>query len=238
MRPLTVVTLLALSIATQFACASLPRDPKETLRQLQSRPLRVGLVEHPPWVVRTNDEPAGVEVDLIRNFAAQLGTSPDWHWGGEQEQMEALEHYQLDVVLGGFTDETPWSKYVGITRPYFEETYRLATPQGSQLQNLKGAEIWVEQGEAVAAKLEKKGARVVRVDDLTKANGPIAAPDWEIERLGLANTNEELDSFNHVLAVPPGENGFLKRLDEFLHTKRFEIKNLLQQQMMKNEVSR
>ena len=231
MRPLFLISLLALSVVAHLGCASLPRDPKETLRQLQSRPLRVGLVEHPPWVVRTNDEPAGVEVDLIRNFAAQLGTTPDWHWGGEQEQMEALEHYQLDVVLGGFTDETPWSKYVGITRPYFEETYRVATPQGSQLQNLKGAEIWVEQGEAVAAKLEKKGARVVRVDDLTRANGAVAAPDWQIEQMGLANTNQELDSFKHVLAVPPGENGFLKRLDEFLYTKRFEVRNLLQQQM-------
>jgi polar amino acid transport system substrate-binding protein len=224
---------MALSVVTHFGCASLPRDPKETLRQLQSRPIRVGLVEHPPWVMRTNDEPAGVEVDLMRNFAAQLGTTPDWHWGGEQEQMEALEHYQLDVVLGGFTDETPWSKYVGITRPYFEETYRVATPQGSQLQNLKGAEVWVEQGAAVGAKLEKKGARVVRVDDLARANGAVAAPDWQIEQMGLANTNQELDSFKHVLAVPPGENGFLKRLDEFLYTKRFEIRNLLQHQIAK-----
>ena len=233
MRPLFLISLLVLSVVAQFGCASLPRDPKETLRQLQSRPIRVGLVEHPPWVVRTNDEPAGVEVDLIRNFASQLGTTPDWHWGGEQEQMEALEHYQLDVVLGGLTDETPWRKYVGITRPYFEETYRVATPQGSQLQNLKGAEVWVEQGEAVGAKLEKKGARVVRVDDLTRANGAVAAPDWQIEQMGLAGTNQELDSFKHVLAVPPGENGFLKRLDEFLYTKRFEVKNLLQQQIAK-----
>ena len=198
---------------------------------MQSRPIRVGLVEHPPWVIKTNNEPAGVEVELIRNFASQLGATPDWHWGGEQEQLEALEHYQLDLVLGGFTDETPWSKYVGLTRPDFEESYRVATPPGSQLQNLKGAQISVEQGEAVAAKLEKKGARVVRVDDVKRASGAIAAPDWQIEQLGLASSNENLDSFKHVLAVPPGENALLKRLDEFLHTKRFEIKNLLQQQM-------
>jgi hypothetical protein len=33
--------------------------------------------------------------------------------------------------------------------------------------------------------------------------------------------------------VPPGENALVKRLDEFLYKKRFELKNLLQQQMAK-----
>lgn len=159
LRRLILITFLLFT----FACTNLPRDPKETLRQLQSRPLRVGLVEHPPWVVRTGSEPAGAEVDLIRNFASQLGTTADWHWGGEQEQLEALEHYQLDVVIGGLTDQTPWSKYVGLTSPYFEESSKL----------------------------------------------------------------------KHVIAVPPGENGFIKRLDEFLFTKRFEVEALLQRGSMK-----
>jgi len=44
--------------------------------------MRVGLVEHPPWVVRTNGEPRGVEVELVRQFANGLGTTPEWHWGG------------------------------------------------------------------------------------------------------------------------------------------------------------
>ena len=29
--------------------------------------------------------------------------------------------------------------------------------------------------------------------------------------------NEELESLKHVIAVPPGENAFVKRLDEFLY---------------------
>lgn len=200
--------------------------------------MRVGLVEHPPWVVRTSGDPAGVEVELIRNFASQLGTTPEWHWGGEQEQMEALEHYQLDAVIGGVTDRTPWSKYIGLTSPYFEETYRVGIPASSELQNIKGAEVSVQRGEAVAAKLEKKGARVVRLDDLAQANGPVAAPDWQLEQMNLKGTNHELDSAKHVIAVPPGENALVKRLDEFLYNKRSEIKTLLQQEVAKNEVSR
>jgi len=225
-----LITFLALSV---FGCATLPRDPKETLRQIHARPMRVGLVEHPPWVVRTNGEPAGVEVDLIRNFASELGTTPDWHWGGEQEQLEALQHYQLDVVIGGLTDRTPWSKYVGFTSPYFKETYHVALPPGSQLQNIKGTEVSVEKGDPVAAEVESKGARVVRVDDSSNVNGPVAAADWKLEQMSFTVTNEELDSLQHVIAVPPGENALVKRLDEFLYTKRFEMKGLLQQQVAK-----
>ena len=232
MRRSALITLL-LGLSLSFSCTNLPRDPKQTLQQLQSRPIRVGLVEHPPWVIRNGAEPAGVEVDLIRNFASQLGTTADWHWGGEQEQLEALQHYQLDLVIGGLTDQTPWSKYVGLTSPYFEETYRVAIPATSQLQNIKGAEITVEKGDAVAATLEKKGARVVRVDELTQVNGPVAAPEWQLEQMNLKSMNEELASLNHVIAVPPGENALLKRLDEFLYQKRFEMKNLLQQQVAK-----
>ena len=110
------VITLAVILCLTAACSNLPRDPKETLRTVQTRPMRVGLVEHAPWVIRTTGEPAGVEVDLVRQFAAALGTTPEWNWGGEQEQLEALEEYQLDLVIGGFTDRTPWRKYVGLTR--------------------------------------------------------------------------------------------------------------------------
>jgi len=229
LQRLILITFLLLN----FACSNLPRDPKETLRQLQSRPIRVGVVERPPWVVRTSGEPAGVEADLLRNFASQLGTKIEWQSGGEQEQLEALEHYQLDIVIGGLTDRTPWSKYVGLTSSYFEETYRIGVPASSQFQKIDGAEVAVHKGEAVAAELKKKGARVIQLDDLAQATGPVAAPDWRLEQMGLSSTSEELDSVKHVFAVPPGENALVKRLDEFLFTKRFEIKNLLQREVSK-----
>ncbi|MDQ3818808.1 MAG: transporter substrate-binding domain-containing protein [Acidobacteriota bacterium] len=153
-RPLLILLILSASLAS---CSSLPRDPKKTLQHVEeSKRLRVGLVEHPPWVVRTEGEPAGVEVELVRRFAAELGATPDWGWGGEQEQMEALEHYKLDLLIGGFTKETAWKSYVGLTSPYTDQ--------------------------------------------------------------------------DQVMAVPPGENGFIKRLDEFLYRQRGEVKGLLQQE--------
>src|SRR5436189_5917812 len=109
------------------SCNNLPRDPNRTLSQLQSRPLRVGVVENYPWVIKTDDEPAGIEVNLVHDFATRQGATVEWIWGSEQQQLEALEHYQLDMVIGGFTDDSPWRKYVGFTSPYFEERYVVGT---------------------------------------------------------------------------------------------------------------
>jgi ABC-type amino acid transport substrate-binding protein len=169
-RPPLLIFLSCL-LASLISCSNLPRDPKQTLRRVQTQPMRVGLVEHPPWVIRTNGEPRGAEVELVRQFASGLGTTPEWHWGGAQEQMEALENYGLDLVIGGFTSRSPWKDYVGFTAPYFEET---------------------------------------------------------IER----------DRVKHVIATPPGENGFIKRLDEFLHQKRPSLVSLLQQEASQNEIAR
>src|SRR6476620_7058042 len=106
--------------ATAAGCAGLPRDPEETLDRVRGGKLRVGLVEHPPWVVRTAGEPAGVEPELVRRLAAELGATPEWHWGGE-EQLEALEHYHLDLLVGGITKNTPWKNRIGLAGPYHED---------------------------------------------------------------------------------------------------------------------
>jgi polar amino acid transport system substrate-binding protein len=224
--------LLIAVIFCSSGCSNLPRDPKETLRSVQGGRLRVGLVEHSPWVVRTEGEPAGAEIELARQFAQELGAKPEWYWGSEQQHMEALEHYELDLVLGGLTDETPWSKHVGLTSPYFEERIEVGVPRPTPPpKSLKGVQVAVKRGEAAASYLERNGALPVRVDDLAQTSGPVAAPDWQLEQLGFTATEVELHKENHVWAVPPGENGWIKRLDVFLSQRRTQVKALLQQEV-------
>jgi polar amino acid transport system substrate-binding protein len=226
--PVRMVAALVLC-ALGVACGGLPRDPEGTLRRVQGGRLRVGLVEHPPWVVRTPGEPAGAEVELVRRFAAELNATPEWHWGGEQRQMEALERFELDLLVGGVTKSTPWSKYVGLTGPYFEETYAVGFPaSAAPAKELKGLSVAVREGDPVAYYLAKEDAVPVRVSDLKGAGGPVAAPAWELERMGLVPSATELHSEKHVMAVAPGENGFLKRLEEFLSRERPGVKELLQ----------
>jgi polar amino acid transport system substrate-binding protein len=226
----SLLLLFALSF-TAASCSDLPRDPQRTLRRVQGGRLRVGLVEHPPWIVRTEGEPAGAEVELVREFARELGATPEWRWGGEQQHMEALEEYQLDLVVGGITSETPWSKYVGLTSPYFESRFAVGVPASQPPpQSVKGIQITVRNGDAAAGYLKSKGAVVIFAEDLTSASGAVAAPDWQLERLGLAPTDVELHTEKHVMAVPPGENAMIKRLDEFLSRERGRVKGLLQQE--------
>jgi polar amino acid transport system substrate-binding protein len=214
------------------SCSNLPRDPKQTLRRVQSvGRLRVGLVEQPPWVLRAEGEPAGAEVELVREFARELGATPEWHWGGEGQHMEALEQYQLDLVIGGLTNDTPWSKYVGLTSPYFESRIVVGIPHfAPALKSVKGVQVAARRGDAVAGYLESKGAVTVLVDNLSQAGGgAVAAPDWQLEQMDLTRTEIELHTEKHVMAAPPGENGFIKRLDEFLYGRRAQVKGLLQQ---------
>jgi polar amino acid transport system substrate-binding protein len=149
-------SLGAILLLAAFLCGcgeeGFPRDAKGTLQRVRGGTMRVGLVENPPWVVRQGDEPAGIEPELVRQFAAELRATPEWHWGGEQAQMEALEKYELDLLLGGITRKTPWKSDVGLTSGYFEE---------------------------------------------------------------------------HAFATAPGENGWIKKLDEFLHRHQGEIERSL-----------
>ncbi|HKG58903.1 MAG TPA: transporter substrate-binding domain-containing protein [Pyrinomonadaceae bacterium] len=231
------LVLLSCVLGAIISCSNLPRDPKQTLRRVQTQPMRVGLIEHPPWVIRANGEPRGVEVELVRQFANELGTTPEWHWGGAQQQMEALEHYGLDLVIGGFTSRSPWKDYVGFTAPYFEESIRVAAPPGTSVKTVKGVQVIAEDDWA-ASLLQEEGATVIRVNQIQSVTGPVAAADWRLQTLNVTNTDIELDRVKHVMAAPPGENGFIKRLDEFLHQKRPSLVSMLQQEASQNEIAR
>ncbi len=212
-------------------CGNLPRDPEHTLQRVQTQKhVRVGLVENPPWVIHGSGGPDGAEVRLVRRLAESLGAAPDWYWGGEQQHMEALRHFELDLVIGGLDAATPWAKTVGLTRPYFTERISVAVPPGVPLpDSLKALSVAGSAGEEAAAYLRKKDARPVRVADLTHVSGPAAGPEWQLRKLGMTLTGFHLLEKKHVIAAPPGENGWLKRIQEFLAAHQGEVPTLLQQ---------
>jgi polar amino acid transport system substrate-binding protein len=217
------------------AACGVPRDPEHTFdRVRQYRQVRVGLSENPPWVIRSAGEPGGAEVILVRQFAAAIGAAPVWVWGAEQQHMQSLKRFELDIAIAGFDSSTPWKKTVGFTRPWFEERIVIGVPPSMQApESLEGTRVAVRTGDAAAAVLLGRHADAVRVPELSRALGPIAAPDWRIEQFGFRATKFRLMTLQHVMAVPPGENGWLKRLEEFLFQRQSEIRGLLQQQMGK-----
>lgn len=101
---------------------SVPSDPHGTLAEVQNGTIRVGLTENPPWVELdgAGDVPAGSEPELITEFAETHGATIEWSVGSEAVLASALERGELDIVLGGFLDDTPWIEKAAATRPYTE----------------------------------------------------------------------------------------------------------------------
>ena len=229
-----VEAAVAAAVLAAAGCTALPKDPEKTLERVQQRHvLRVGLVESPPWVLRASGgpggDPGGAEVQLVRQFAASLGATPEWIWGGEQEHLQALERYQLDLVVGGLDASTPWQKKIGVTRPYFVEKIVVGFPKHSGVPgSLNGVKVAVENGDISGAFLAKKHAIPVQVGTVSKVTGPIAGPVWRLERIGFKPTGFDLFERKHVMAVPPGENAILKRLGDFLQSQKSSVTPLLQ----------
>jgi hypothetical protein len=148
-----------------------------------------------------------------------------------QQHMEALKIYELELAIGGFDSKSPWKKEVGLTRPYFEERFTVGVPATMRRpDSIRGLTVQAKAGEPTAGYVLKKGGSAQRIDTVTQINGPFAGPDWQLEKLGLIVTPLQLHKTDHVVATPPGENGWIKRLEEFLFSNNSSLKGLLQQE--------
>jgi len=111
----------AAGVAVVLTGCAIPVDPEGTLDKARGGVLHVGATESTGWVSLSDDSaPSGLETDLIREFAEQQDADIEWTAGSEYELIGDLEHGRLDVVIGGFADDTPWSDRAAITRPYTE----------------------------------------------------------------------------------------------------------------------
>ena len=230
MRNRTRVLITAFAVST--AACGIPRDPEGTLARVQGGVVRVGVVHSPPWAsLAASGGAQGVEPHLVRALAAELGARVEWVPGGESELLAALEHRKLDLVIGGLSDASPWKPKLGLTRPYYTDTLAVGAAPGSPAPaSLDGARVGVEQDRVGAAELEGRGARPVPVADLARFPGPVAAPVWRLEQLGREPSRELLSQEKRVFAAAPGENGWLVRVERFLHARRDSIPALVRRE--------
>ncbi|HEX8320190.1 substrate-binding periplasmic protein [Longimicrobium sp.] len=221
------------ALLAALACAScgVPRDPGGTLERVRHGTLRVGIIASAPWVVPTGGEPRGVEVRLARDFARELGASVRWVPGTEAELMEALEHSDVDVVIGGLDSRSPWKARAALTRPYHTTRWRVGVrPSAAPPGELTGVRVAVRPGDPATPELRRRGAVPVPAAEPGRAAGPAAGPDWLLPRWGLRETGPVLRERHHVMAVPPGENGFLVRLERFLRERGGEAGRLAREE--------
>lgn len=124
MRTALTCAAVAASLALT-GCTGIPKDPDGTLDRVeQSHILRVGASPSEGRVTLTTPDapPTGPEPDLASEFATTLGATVQWRSGGEEELVTAMEAGELDLLIGGLTDATPWTKRVSVTRSYATTT--------------------------------------------------------------------------------------------------------------------
>lgn len=115
---------LVLLVFLLTACGiQIPADPHGTLDRARDGVLRVGVTENHPWVeLDETAAPAGIEPMMVSGFADQLGSRIEWRIASEAVLLDALERGELDIVAGGFLEDTPWEEKGAVTRPYSETT--------------------------------------------------------------------------------------------------------------------
>jgi polar amino acid transport system substrate-binding protein len=231
-RRVLVVCLLAIPIA---GC-ELPAAPEGTLDRVRGGVMRVGVTPAEPWVkLPASGPPAGVEVELVKAFADELGATVEWVEGSESDLVEALHGRQLDVVIAGLTRQSEWARSAALTRPYLTTQVVIAAPDARAAaelsEDLGGVRIAVEANSPEASKLQQDtDAVVVPVDDLTTVDGPAAVPDYLLDDLDLVRTDAELDEHEHAMAVSMGENAFLVALERFLLDREDEAGEILERE--------
>ena len=127
------MTKWLLAVLLLLTACDLPRDPEGTLERVEGSHMRVGVAESPPWTVIGNGEPAGVEVELVRELARQLDAEIEWVDGSEAEILESLEKGRLELAIAGFTADNPWASKVSFIQPYYtlgEDEHVMAVPHG------------------------------------------------------------------------------------------------------------
>lgn len=113
-----VLLILAMSLALAGCGLTVPSDPGDTLQSVSDGELRVGVAPDAGLTDVSTAPPSGPLVDLVEEFAASLDADVQWTIGSEEELVVRVEEGDLDLVVGGFTDQTPWDDRVGVTRGY------------------------------------------------------------------------------------------------------------------------
>jgi polar amino acid transport system substrate-binding protein len=222
--------VVAALLAVGAAGCGIPRDPEGTLDQVRGGTLRAGITASEPWTTLEGGRPGGVEVELVEQFAHELGAKVEWVDGSEAELIGALEVRELDLVVGGLTADTPWQSKAAITRSYATTRVVVAVPASQPPPgDIAGLRVAVEAGSDAAGILEDKTDAVpVRVPDVTQVKGSaVAVDEWLLDNLGLRDTGVHLSKAKHVMATPLGENAFLVRLERFLVAHQAQVPALL-----------
>jgi ABC-type amino acid transport substrate-binding protein len=112
------VPLLVIALCLAGCGVAVPSDPQGTLERVRGGELRAGASPSGSLVTVEAGEVGGTLADLVDDLARSLDARVTWTVGSEEDLVDGLESGDLDLVIGGMTDATPWTDRAGVTRAY------------------------------------------------------------------------------------------------------------------------
>ncbi|MBE0462564.1 transporter substrate-binding domain-containing protein [Halomonas sp. FME20] len=214
-RPSRLIILAVLALA---GCRY-PVNIERPMADMQGGELNIGLSENPPWVINTDQGPAGLEVEIIQALAENMDATINWHWDSEGNLLAALSHYQLDLVIGGLTQDSNVSALAAPTKAYYKSRYLVGVPEGTPIpSNLEGVEVTVPVVNHIARALKKEGAIPRPTPDLGTQNEAVANPSWWLHAHNYQIGDWEIATDQHVMALPKGENAWMLAVQRHLNS--------------------
>lgn len=208
-----------------------PQDPDGTLdRVLATDRMRVVAIDHVPWVIVDGDAPPeGVEPELVKAFARELGVEVEWRRAPAFEAFEALEKGDVDLVIGGFPETAVTAHGTAApTYAYFTDALIVASEPGTPVpEELDGERVHVPADLTAAGLVEEKDG--IPVSRMSEEIDLVALHQWQLSTRDLVPTGIVLKREKRVMAIPKGENAWLMRLERFLRDNAGRVGALLRE---------
>jgi polar amino acid transport system substrate-binding protein len=170
------------------------------------------VVENPPWTtLPTGGGAGGIEGALAAEVARDLGARIEWVRAPESHLLEALAFHELDLVIGGLTDAIPWKGRVAFTRPFYTDTIVVGVLPGMPRlpRRLNGRKVAIRLTDpATAAFVRAVGGVPQPLPNIGHTVGLVAAPTWQLPRMGFVPSGITLREARHVMALPPREDAW------------------------------
>lgn len=203
-------------------CTNFPQDAESNLKEVEAgRPLRVGWSAAGPWVrANPGGEPAGIEPDILRQWAASRGFRIHWIEAGEAQLVEGLNENSLDIALAGFTTSAPHGGMIGMTQPYLRPKIVIgARPGTATPENWRDVPVSYDpqRPEFAGLLVREKAVPTTGLASYRILYEP------ELAASGLVATGKELRTEYRTIATAPSANALTLELDQYLHANRSTI---------------
>lgn len=162
------VWLLALLLLASVACDG---ARGATWRRIQEEGvLRIGVdPTYPPFANLEGEELVGIDAELGRALAADLGLEAEFRFFGYDGLYDALATEQVDLLISALVVRPEMTRDFAYSAPYFDAGQVLVAPVGSAVGGLEGM-----------------GGRRLAVE--LGAEGHVIATEWQRRLAGLAVT--------------------------------------------------